>query len=81
MVNINAEKADPGTVHCFNGNAGLFTAVRILQLADRLGLKVEERAGGTYWVAFTKAGNPIANVSFFDPAHAYAFLLGYAAAC
>jgi hypothetical protein len=79
-IDINGQPAAGDTVQCYSGHSSLLTSVRVLQLAERLNLKVIEKAGGTHWIAFQREdGSLLSNVSFFNPSDAYAFLLGYAA--
>lgn len=67
---------EPKGVECFNAHDSLHTGVKTLELAKELGLDVQEKSGGLFWIAFVQDGKPIINMSFYHPSHAYAFLLG-----
>jgi hypothetical protein len=77
-VNIRGEKADPNTIQFFNGHESLFTAVQVMRLADKLGVKLVQDDKSN-WTAFQYQGKHLSNVNFYHPSHAYAFLLGVAA--
>ena len=80
-INIDGDTAADSSVQLFNGNANLLTSVRVLKLAAKLGIEVKEAPSGAgcNWIAFELNGERLSNISFYDPAHAYAFLLGFAA--
>lgn len=80
MIDIKGEKSNPSVVHIFNGYDNLLTALNVIKLAEKLGLDVSQRDDGVAWVTFSKDGKPVTNISFYQPSHAYAFLLGYGAA-
>jgi hypothetical protein len=63
-------------VQCFEGADSFITSIRVLELAKALGLEVKEQQAGLHWIAFVNAGETLANISFYKPSHAYAFLLG-----
>ena len=79
MVDVHGNQTKPGTVQCFNGHDNLYTAVEVVRLAEKLGLTIAQRDGGTYWIDFLKNGQALTSVSFYQPSHAHAFLLGVAA--
>jgi hypothetical protein len=79
MINVKGEKADDKVVHCFNAHDNLFNAVQVTQLADKLGIKLVIKDDGLQWVSFLYQGKNLTNVAFYQPSHAYAFLLGVAA--
>lgn len=68
--------SDTNVVHCFNAHDSFITSIQVLKLATELGIEVKEKVGGLEWIAFVMDGKTLANISFFHPSHAYAFLLG-----
>lgn len=67
------------TVKCFLGTDSFDTSVRALKLAEKLGIEVISQTGGTHW-AQIKVNDQCEKISFFQPSHAYAYLLGVEAA-
>lgn len=78
-VNIDGNPAQAGSVQCFSGHDNLLVAHTVFRLAEKLGLDIEKRDDGIQWIRFLREGKPLTNVAFYQPSHAYAFLLGVAA--
>jgi hypothetical protein len=78
MIDIQGNKGLADEVHCFESHNSLFMAIKVVELALKLGLTIAKRDDGVKWISFERDGMPLTNVSFFDAANAYAFLLGVA---
>lgn len=78
-INLDGDTVMPDSkTQLFSGGGNLLMTVRILKLAAKLDIEVIEETGRN-WVVFELNGERLIDVSFYDPAQAYAFLLGFAA--
>ena len=74
---MNEDWGSVKSVKGFDGANCFDTAVRAIQLAEKLGLKVVTKSGGSHWTHIQVPGvSETEVISFWDPSHAYAYILG-----